>query len=171
MGVDFSHPRLSSMVCQTTTARHMPSGKTNRDQALAALRCGRAVLGHCVAICPMSANLVHVTVGRLVAVRAALQRSVLKRQRAAAVHRRVAVVHEREGGCIRRNWGGDTKTSERDSANSIPARTAAFWLSEGAFVRTRVTNGAGVREGDSQDACRALVARHAGSQNATKGPV
>jgi len=58
----------------------------------------------------MSAKLVHEEVPRLLAVRAALQRSVVSRQGAATVHLRRAFVHERADAYTGRpTWRGDTR--------------------------------------------------------------
>jgi len=82
------------MACQTTTARHVPSGKSDLCVAHWTLRCGRAVQVKRQSVCRIGSKLVHVTLSRLIAVRTALQRSVPARQRAAKVHRRRAFVHE-----------------------------------------------------------------------------
>jgi len=82
------------MACQTTTASHMPSGKSDLCVAPCALQCGRAVQVKGRTVCRISPKLVHEAVSRLVAVRPALRRSVPGRQRAASVHRRRAFVHE-----------------------------------------------------------------------------
>ena len=90
------------MACRRTTARHVPSGKSDLCGAHCVLRCGRAVQVKRRPVCRIGANLVHAAVSRIVAVRAALQRCVPARQRAAKVHRRRAFVHEDGAPCTRR---------------------------------------------------------------------